>query len=126
MNGTFHRKQRWLPIVGIWLGAIALFSLVAVPVQRAAATLGEPAVVSGYSLFALMVFLAAFNLRKRISMLPLIKAHWWTTVHVVGGVLGGALYFLHTGELWPGGIYERGLALMFYLVMIHRSDLIRH
>ena len=68
-----------------------------------------------------MVFLAAFNLRKRISMLPLIKAHWWTTVHVVGGVLGGALYFLHTGELWPGGIYERGLALMFYLVMISAS-----
>ena len=116
MTVIFNSKNRWLPMLAIWLGTIVVFVLVAVPAHRAATTLGEPAIVTGYALFSLIVFLALFNLRKRLPMLPLIKAHWWTTAHTIGGILAVALYFLHTAGLWPGGAYERLLALLFYVV----------
>ena len=85
MTVIFNSKNRWLPMLAIWLGTIVVFVLVAVPAHRAATTLGEPAIVTGYALFSLIVFLALFNLRKRLPMLPLIKAHWWTTAHTLVG-----------------------------------------
>lgn len=80
--------------------------------------LGEPAIVTGYSLFAIVLLLSVLNLRKRLPMLPLLRAHQWTRVHVVGGMLAAALYFLHTGSVWPVGPYERVLAALFYLVTL--------
>lgn len=99
------------------LGACA-FALVAIPTFREAATLGRPQVVSGYALFALFVVLAGFNLRKRLRVLPLIAIHWWTVAHVVGGVLGLALFWLHTATLWPRGAYEQLLATLVYFVSL--------
>jgi hypothetical protein len=76
--------------------------------------LGDPALVTGWWLFAVMLFLGAFNARKKLSMLPLGNASTWLALHVAGGFLTLALFWLHTGVLWPTGLYERVLAALFY------------
>ena len=73
---------------------------------------------TGWSLIALMIFLAMYNSRKRFSMIPLGKASTWLFLHVAGGLLGVGLFWMHTGGLWPKGNYEQVLALLFYLVSL--------
>ncbi len=96
--------------------AVALFVVAALQVQNGARTLHDPAILTGYYLFGLMVLLGLFNLRKKLSMVPLGKASVWLRVHVAGGLLAVALFWLHIGKLWPNGLYEQLLALTFYLV----------
>ena len=76
--------------------------------------LGDPALVTGWWLFAVMLFLGAFNVRKKLSMLPLGNASTWLAWHVAGGFLTLALFWLHTGTFWPTGLYEQVLAALFY------------
>lgn len=73
---------------------------------------------TGYILFGLMVFLALYNGRKRLSMLPVGKASVWLTLHLAVGALALVIYWLHVGALWPAGPMHRALALLFYLVFI--------
>ena len=79
----------------------------------------EATVLSGYVLVVLFVFLGLFNVRKKLAMLPVGRASYWTAAHSVGGVLAIGLYFVHTaGTVWPGGSAERLLAGLFYLVSL--------
>ena len=96
--------------------AAALFVVAALQMQVDSRTLDDSTPLIGYVLFALMIFLALFNLRKKLSMVPLGKASIWLRMHVSGGILAVGLFWLHTGNLWPNGAYERALALIFYLV----------
>lgn len=73
-------------------------------------------VLTGWCLLALFLGLCAFNARKRLSMLPLGSASLWLRLHAGGGLLAAALFWLHARSLWPLGLYERLLALLFYLV----------
>ena len=98
--------------------AVALFVLAALQVQVDSRTLQEPTALIGYYLFGLMLFLGLFNLRKKLSMIPLGKASAWLRMHAFGGALTVGLFWLHTGSLWPNGAYEQVLALTFYLVSI--------
>jgi hypothetical protein len=80
--------------------------------------LGDPAFVTGWWLFAIMLLLSAFNARKRLAMLPLGRASVWLHWHVGGGFLALALFWLHGRVLWPLGLHEQALALAFYLLTI--------
>jgi hypothetical protein len=95
-------------------GALLLLALPAIWAEHLLARLGRPAVVTGWWLFAVILFLCAFNARKRLSMLPLGRASTWLALHVTGGFLTLALFWLHTGNLWPRGFYEQVLAGLFY------------
>lgn len=74
--------------------------------------------ITGYSLFVLMLALASLKVRKRLLVLPIGTVRDWMLLHLVFGVLGIALYFQHTGTLWPSGRYEQWIAFFFYLVTI--------
>jgi hypothetical protein len=76
------------------------------------------AILTGYSLFGLILFVAAFNVRKKLSVLPLFRASTWLVFHVIGGLLCFVLFWLHTDSIWPLGVYESLLALIFYLVCL--------
>lgn len=78
----------------------------------------DTVVMTGYTLLGVMLFVALFNLRKKLSMLPLARASTWLVFHVVGGLLCIAFFWLHTGTIWPQGAYESLLALVFYLVSL--------
>jgi len=74
--------------------------------------------ITGYALFAVMLTLGFFKLRKRLLVLPIGTVRDWMLLHLVFGVLGFVLFFQHTGTLWPGGHYEQWIALFFYVVSI--------
>ena len=78
--------------------------------------LAKSEILSGYTLLGLIVFLGAFNVRKKLSMLPLLKASTWLVFHVVGGLLCIFLFWVHTASIWPDGNYEIALSIIFYLV----------
>ena len=117
--GTLLRvRSRWQNyIVGALLVAGGYFA-VAIPTWESEASLGPAHLISGYSLLGIMLFLAAFNLRKRLPMLPLIRMRWWTFVHICAGAVALAVYWLHTASLWPTGLYEQILALLVYVVCV--------
>ena len=110
------RSRVSLPLLSFGAMAVAVFALVAWSAQRSWLVLGEPDIVTGYTLFALMLLLGFFNLRKRLSMVPIGRASVWLAFHIAAGFLAIAMFWLHTGSLWPPGLYERILALLFYLV----------
>jgi alkylhydroperoxidase family enzyme len=65
-----------------------------------------------------MLALGLFNLKKRLVALPLGTTRAWMVAHGVLGAISIPLYLQHTGGLWPGGFYERAIALCFYTVML--------
>ncbi|MFT5392244.1 MAG: hypothetical protein ACI8PT_002441 [Gammaproteobacteria bacterium] len=104
-------------IVCLCAAAIA-FTLVALITRHLHATLGQPELASGWSLFGVCCLLAALNARKKLAMLPVGRASVWKMVHVCGGFLVIALFWLHAGSPWPTGTYEQAMAVIFYAVCI--------
>ncbi len=98
--------------------ATALFVGVVVGTERMALRLRDPAQLTGYLLLATMIALAAFNMRKRLPVLPLGRAYHWTLFHVTAGLFAVGLFWRHAGTLWPTGLYEQILAALFYLVSL--------
>jgi hypothetical protein len=109
-NRGFMRRLAWLP----WLSATILFIVLASASSHLRGALGDPASLTGWFVFAVLAGLGAFNSRKRLSMVPLGSAALWLQIHVAGGFLALALFWLHTRTLWPHGLYEQVLALCFY------------
>jgi hypothetical protein len=101
-----------------WVILIAVFAALVWQRRQAEVTLGEPALLTGYVLYALILGLGAFNARKRLAMVPLGRASSWAAAHVLVGVFAMALYWLHTASLWPEGLYEQALALAVYAVTV--------
>ena len=111
MTGWRQHALFWGLGFGGWL-------LIAGVALRAERTLRDGSVVTGYALFALMLALGMFNLRKRLSVLPLGTARAWMKAHLVLGAVAAPLYFQHAGGLWPGGFYEQAIAVCFYATML--------
>ncbi|MEM7504673.1 MAG: hypothetical protein AAF417_21745 [Pseudomonadota bacterium] len=118
LRNLLRGRSRWTNITSGLLLIVAGYAAIAIPTWNSSETLGQPHLISGYSLLGLMVALALFNVRKRLPMLPLIKTRWWTFVHVCGGLLAVAAFWLHTSSLWPKGLYEQLLAAAFYLTAL--------
>lgn len=102
----------------IWIIGLILVAFVWFEQRQAYLHLRNPYVVTGWALFLLMSFLAVFNWRKKLSMLPLGRARDWLPLHVVGGLVAVAFFWMHVGDVWPRGAYERCLAALFYAVSI--------
>ncbi len=103
---------------GVWLAALVVLGGLALWQRHALLSLRDTDFVTGYVLFGLIVFLALYNARKKLSMVPLGRASVWLTFHIVGGLLSLAVFWLHTGNLWPIGFADQVLAGLFYLVCI--------
>ena len=86
--------------------SVAVFVFLLFQARLVEERLGMPEIGTGYWLLGLIILLALFNARKRLSMVPLFVASYWLRLHVVGGVLAVALFWVHTGTVWPTGLYE--------------------
>ena len=73
---------------------------------------------SGWLMFALIVFLAAFNLRQRLSFLPVLRASTWLQLHIYLGLFCGLIFVIHIGAAVPNGPLEITLALLFLIVFV--------
>ena len=109
-----RRRAQWI-FAGL---SVVLFGLALIEARWRAETLADPALVNGYLLYGLIVLLCILSSRKLLSMLPLGKASRWLDLHVFGGFLVLAVYFLHTRSFWPLGIYEQALAAFFYVASL--------
>src|SRR4051812_30573530 len=93
----------------VWAGAFIVLASLIVWHRSARLSFDDPDFATGYALFGMIVVLALYNGRKRLSMIPLGRASIWLRLHLVGGALTMALFWLHTGNLWPLGTFDQTL-----------------
>ena len=116
-----HRAQMrraWRMLGIFWGVALVIWLVVTALAWHVERSLGKASVVTGYALFAVILSLAFFKVRKRLLVLPLGTVREWMLAHIVLGAVSVPLFFQHTGGLWPGGRYEQVLAIAFYVVTL--------
>lgn len=74
--------------------------------------------VTGWGLIGLTLVLALFNLRKKLSFLPLGSAAGWMQLHLYLGLLAVWVFLLHTRASLPSGPFDTSLYLLFALTAI--------
>ena len=108
---TIRTRRRRNTITALVLGAVLVGAHYAYD-----AALYDSAFLSGWSLFALILFLSMLNLRKKITMLPMGSSANWLQLHIYAGWLAILLFAIHIGWQVPSGIFEISLAIIFSLV----------
>jgi hypothetical protein len=73
--------------------------------------------VTGYLLLAAVLFLAFYNLRKKLPFLPLGSSTAWLQWHLYVGIGTIGVFALHIGPAWPRGIFETMLAAAYLLTV---------
>ena len=114
MQKGFSRVRIWV-YVGF---AALLFVLTWIWTGQIDSDLGISDFASGWVLLGIIAFLSLFSARKRLSFLPLASSSRWFLLHVVCGFLALFLFWLHTGAVWPRGLYEQMLTTLFYITSI--------
>ena len=80
------------------------------------ASLYQGAFLTGWVLLAVMAFLALFNVRKKVTLLPLGSASAWLQLHIYAGWLVIVIFGEHVGWRVPTGWLEMTLAVLFVLI----------
>lgn len=68
---------------------------------------------TGYLMLAAILFLALYNVRKKLPFLPLGSSTAWLQWHLYVGIGSVGLFALHAGLSWPTGILETVLAVAY-------------
>jgi len=68
---------------------------------------------SGWILLSLIVFLLLYNVRKKLTMLPLGRVAFWMQCHAYLGMVSGVIFLQHINFRVPSGYFECLLALAF-------------
>ena len=75
--------------------------------------------LTGYILLASIVFLTAFNLRKKLPFLPGIgTASTWMQIHIYVGLSTFLMFGLHVAWRIPDGWLEGALAVLYLIVAL--------
>src|SRR3954470_22949227 len=106
--GFFTRRR--IRNVGLTMVALAAVWLWMRSLER---HLTASAFTSGYLLIVSVLFLAAYNLRKRLPFLPVGRSSSWLQWHIYIGVGSIGLFALHIGVHWPTGILNSSLAVLY-------------
>ena len=108
---TFAKRRRNALILTVLLAVVVVFFLWAYK-QR----LNSNAFVSGWILFAIMLILTAYNLRKKVPFLPLMKSSTWLQIHLYLGLLTIVIFLMHVGFRVPNGLLESIIAVLYVIV----------
>lgn len=104
-----RRFRQIFPLVTLVVGCVLLLAAF----TRLNATLPHLVYLTGWGLFGLMIYLTAYNLRKKFSFIPLISSRLWLQAHLYIGLFTGLVFLLHLRWHWPQGGFETTLALLF-------------
>ena len=74
--------------------------------------------LSGWCLTILILYLTAYNARKKLAFLPLVSSRAWMRVHSWVGMLAGVVFLLHLRLRVPAGPFEAVLAALFVAVTL--------
>ncbi len=102
-------ERRWVAVTVTVLVAIALVVLFAFYHL----SMRVSAYPSGWLLLIAVLFLAAYNVRKKLTYPPLLKSSHWLQLHMYVGLLSIVLFLGHTGLRVPNGVFEGLLALLY-------------
>lgn len=107
---------RRIKAIGITLGLCALAGYTLFQMKQ---HLMHDAMMSGYLLFAAIVFLTLFNLRKRLTFLPSLgTAAMWMQLHIYVGLSTFLIFGFHIAWHVPNGWFERLLAVLYLTVAL--------
>lgn len=73
---------------------------------------------SGWFLFGLMVFLTAYNARKKLPGIRLGSSRLWLNLHIYLGFFCVVVFLFHLRFRWPSGWFEIVLAVLFAIVAL--------
>lgn len=76
------------------------------------------AFVSGWFLFGLCVFLALYNVRKKLTFLPLGTSASWLQLHIYLALLTFVVFVVHIDFRIPNGPFEIVLAFLYLTVFV--------
>ncbi|MEQ8850116.1 hypothetical protein [Botrimarina sp.] len=77
------------------------------------ASLARTAYATGYALWAAVLLLAAYGLRKKLPGLPIGASRHWLRWHLVIAAVSLGLFGWHAGLAWPTGAVEGALAALY-------------
>ncbi|MCA9041987.1 MAG: hypothetical protein KDA65_16655 [Planctomycetaceae bacterium] len=72
----------------------------------------------GYLLAGMILFLAAFNLRKKLTTFRVGTSAGWLQFHLYLGLLTPVVFGLHTSWAWPNGKFEQVLAGIYTVTFL--------
>jgi hypothetical protein len=107
--------QRRIRNIGATLIAIAVVWLWSRSLEKRLTT---SSVITGYLLIASVLFLALYNLRKKLPFLPLGKSATWLQLHLYVGVASIGVFVLHVGLRLPTGVLETTLYTIYSLTVL--------
>lgn len=109
---TRFRRQLFAGIIFLVLGcAVAVMAH-----ARFSRVLPNYAYLTGWVLFAVMVVLAVYNVRKKLPFLPLGNSENWLQFHIYAGFFTVVLFLIHVNFRVPTGWFEGTLAWLYVLV----------
>lgn len=94
--------RRWTLLTITLLAAVVIVTALLAYHLRLHAT----AFASGWLLLAMIVFLAAYNVRKKLKLFPLLPTAWWLQAHIYVALLAIVVFAWHTGLRLPRGPLE--------------------
>jgi len=108
-------RNRRVRNVAVLILLVVLFALAA---RVSTAALRDTARLSGWCLFALILLLAAYNLRKKLPFLPLGSSAAWLQLHIYAGLLTSLIFGTHVGWRITDGVFESVLAGLYVSVFL--------
>ena len=81
-------------------------------------SLRNTAHLTGWMLLVIVLFLASYNMRKKVTYPPVVASSTWLRIHLYVGLLSIVLYLFHTGARVPNGALEGTLAALFIGVAV--------
>jgi hypothetical protein len=103
---TLKRLAYWLGLLGAGVAAVWGY-------RREEPSHPHMDYLTGWCLFALVVYLTAYNARKKLAFLPLVSSRAWMRVHSWVGMLAGLVFLMHVRMRMPAGPFEAALAALF-------------
>jgi hypothetical protein len=110
-RGTARRLAYWAALLAA--GAAAVWEYL-----REEPTHPRMDYLTGWGLLLLVVYLTAYNARKKLAFLPLASSRAWMRVHSWVGMLAGLVFLLHVRLRLPAGPFEAALAALFVAVTL--------
>ncbi len=107
----FHAYRRIRNTGVLALVLVAVWLVVRVQERN----LGSSAFLTGYLLIGTIIFLALYNVRKKLPFLPLGSSATWLTWHLYVGLGTLGLFGMHVGLTLPQGILDGFLAGVYLL-----------
>ena len=98
---------------------LVIIAILSVVVYAQNQSLIHSSFTTGYLLMGCLIFLAAFNLRKKLTFLPQLgSAAFWMQLHIYVGLATFAIFGFHIAWNVPNGWFESFLAFLYLAVAL--------